>query len=552
MQQFLSFLVLFCVLNSFAQENLRYSNYCYPVTIPIALAANFGELRKNHFHMGIDIKTQGKEGFDLVAVEDGFVSRAKVSTYGYGKAVYIDHPNGKTSVYAHCSKFVGRLDSLVKEEQFRTQNFEVELYFSPKQLPVKKGEVFALSGNTGGSTAPHLHFEIRDTKTEHALNPLVYAYDLPDNRKPTVKRVKVFSLNEQGYADYSKTLEKYIKLVNDTLKIVSDTFAIPANFCSSFGGIGFAFDATDKMDGAENTNGIYGSFLVVDGDTVFGHKMNEISFDNSRYINAHRDLTVAGANYHKSFRNVSNPLEIYTNNGLGVIPIAPGQAKNIVYGAYDEKNNLSKIQFVVVADSGEMGLNFNPSYSNHWYPEDPFEMKRKEWEVVADSFTIYEPYRLMENSDAHICHIGTHLQKKVQVRMRLNNPTKAIEKYYIAVGNKALSTKYNDGWLEASTNVAGNLTIKTDEQLPVIKPVNASSIVKSSVLKFYISDAHSGLADYDLFIDDKWMLLEYEYKNNLAFYEISPELKGGEHKVVLVVKDACGNISTWERMITFQ
>ena len=160
------------------------TNYHSPLGIPSILASNFGELRPNHFHMGIDFKTNGKIGYNLYSIEKGFVSRIKVSPYGYGKVIYIDHPNGVTSVYAHCSEFKDQIDSIVRVTQIREENYAVEIFPKKNEIRVARGQVIGISGNTGGSTAPHLHFEIRDTKTEHALNPLVYGFDLPDTKKP--------------------------------------------------------------------------------------------------------------------------------------------------------------------------------------------------------------------------------------------------------------------------------------------------------------------------------------------------------------------------------
>jgi len=544
--------MLLVSLWSSAQSDL--SRYHPPLNIPLILAGNFGELRPNHFHMGVDFKTQGKEGFELSSIDEGYISRVKISTFGYGKAVYIDHPNGVTSVYAHCSKLLGKLDSIVKLEQYRTENFEIELFFGPTDLPVSRGEVFALSGNTGGSTAPHLHFEVRDTKTEQAKNPLVYAFELPDTRAPQLRKIKAFAVNEQGYLVPGKSIEKVIASSKLGYTISGDTLRIPANFCSNFGGIGLAIDMVDRLNGAENPCGVYGTFLIVDGDTIFGHKMDAISFDNSRYINSHRDLSSMGNQFHKSFRNCSNPLEIYVKDGLGVIHLEPGIPKNVQFVAYDPKGNSSQLNFVIYPEIGEKASDFNPSAENYWYPEDSYSRKTKSWEVVADSFSIYEPFELKKSSSAHICDVHTSMQKRATIRMKLDNPTLPVEKYFISVstksgGKKPLPTTYSDGWLQAKSNNAGTFSIQSDEVPPVIKPITSSSIIKTSLVKFSVKDALSGLADCDLFINGTWHLLEYEYKGDYVFFEM-PSLENGSHVFKIVAKDACGNTAIWEQEMT--
>lgn len=555
MQKIILYSIAFwmCSIRLFSQNESP--SYHPPLKIPLILAGNFGELRPNHFHMGLDFKTQGKEGLELHAVEDGYVSRVKVATYGYGKVVYVDHPNGKTSVYAHCSKFAGKLDSIVRNEQYRMQKFEVELFPAAGEISLKKGEVFAFSGNTGGSTAPHLHFEIRDTKTEHAQNPLIYAFDLPDKRAPELRKVKVFAVNEQGYLIPGKSQESSIVNTKTGYLITGDTIKIPASFCSSFGGVGLAFDIIDRLDAAENQCGLYGTYLIVDGDTVFGQRTDEISFDNSRYVNSHRDLSAMGSQYHKSFRNVSNPLEIYLGNQLGVIHMLPGQSKQVQLTAYDPKGNTSKLLFVLQALPGEPAVNYNPASEKYWYPEEPFFRSSKTWEVKADSFSIYEPFAIAESAAPHICNVGTPLQKRVTVRMRLDHPKTEVSKYYIAVGTskggkKALSTQYKDGWLEAKTNTAGNFSVQTDEIPPVIKPVSSSVNVTGRQVRFVVTDAHSGIETYNLYINGEWKLLEYEYKGNYMFFDV-PDGLMGEHEVKLVVGDACGNVAEWLKKLNF-
>jgi len=537
--------ICFFSASFFASSQGQFPDYHPPLDIPLLVAGNFGELRSSHFHTGIDFKTQQREGLPIYAIEQGYVARVKVSSFGYGKVVYINHPNGKTSVYAHCSKFLGELGKRIQEEQYRAERFEVELFFVANELPIKKGQKIALSGNTGGSTAPHLHFELRDTKTETAQNPLLYAFDLPDKQKPKLTSLSIVSVNQHGYMIPNKVIE--IPLSSN--KKEGDTVQIPASFCSSSGGIGLAVDMVDFLDGSPNKCGVYGSWLIVDGDTLFGHQINEISFDQMNCVHTHR-LGRTG-NSHKLFRNQDNLLPFYFGNRLGVIPIAPGESKKIHIVAYDPKGNNSSISFTLQAKEGEFAKNYRPSKERFWYPAYGYSRKNNQWEISADAYSIFEPQEIDMKKTPHICQLGTPLNKRITVRIKLENPTLPVEKYYIAVQTKnrkyALATTYKNGWLETKTNMAGELSILSDEIPPEIKLLTKK---KDKIVRLLVIDRESSLYKYDLYVDNKWHLLEYEYKNNSVFFEVDPQWKGAKN-IQIIASDRCGNKATWEQKMTF-
>jgi len=544
---FVIFLCFNTLFFSFSQE--QFPDYHPPLKIPLIVAGNFGELRSSHFHTGVDFKTQQREGHTIYAIERGYVSRVKVSPYGYGKVVYVDHPNGKTSVYAHCSKFLGQLEQRVFAEQIRLQQFEIELFFATDDLIVKKGEPIALSGNTGGSSAPHLHFEIRDTKTEHAQNPLVYAFDLPDSKSPLLKNIKIVAVNNEGYLIPNKTLEFPISTANNKF-FTNDTVKIPPSFCSASGGIGIAVDMIDFLDGASNKCGVYGTWLIADGDTLFGHQQDEISFDHMRYVHSHRIGTKG--NFHKLFRNENNPLSFYRTDQLGVVNIAPGQTKNLHLVAYDLKGNTSIVSFVLKAQNGTPAADYQPSMETFWYPQYGYVRKNSKWELIADSCSIFEPILLNTKKTPHLCEIGTPLNKTATIRIKLENPQLPTEKYYIAVetiqGKRPLATKYNEGWLEATTNSAGEFFVQTDRLPPQIKLLPRAK--NSRRIRLKITDHQSGIATYKLFVDKQWHLLEYEYKGSYVFFDSLPEWKGTKEVKVIVI-DRCGNETTWQQTMSF-
>src|SRR5690554_4080958 len=338
----LAFLFLVICWNLQLQaQTIDYSKYNLhsPLDVPLVLAANFGELRSNHFHTGIDIKTNRRSGYNILSIEDGYVSRIKVSPWGYGHVVYIDHYNGLTSVYAHCEAFVGELADLAFQQQENNEGFEINYYPAKDSLKVKKGQIIAKSGNTGGSTAPHLHFEIRETVTEHALNPLLFGFDIQDTQEPTIRGLKVYALTEEGYRVPNKSKSYTVSGGNGNYSVSGNTVSVDASYTSEKGGIGFSFDVIDKLDAADNVCGINEAFLLVDKDTVFSQNMERISFSSNRQINTHKDYEEfhnRRRHYQKAFKTKNNPLPIYrTMRNNGIIKVSPGNTYPINYIAKD-------------------------------------------------------------------------------------------------------------------------------------------------------------------------------------------------------------------------
>ena len=194
----LATLSLFWISTLLCAQHNYHNQYSLPIDIPIFLSGTFGELRSSNIHAGIDIKTQGREGFPLKAVSDGYVSRVKISTTGYGKVIYINHPDGKTSVYAHLKKFSAPIVHEVRKKQYTTQSYEVELFFEPSELQVSKNEIIGFSGNTGGSSGPHLHFELRETKTQKPINPLLSHYNIEDSVRPVIHSLIAYPIGEDA------------------------------------------------------------------------------------------------------------------------------------------------------------------------------------------------------------------------------------------------------------------------------------------------------------------------------------------------------------------
>ncbi len=561
------FVFLFFCFTSFtflAQKD-QYQNYDLhpPLKIPLVLAANFGELRSNHFHTGLDFKTNRREGYTIYSVEDGYVSRIKVSPWGYGHVVYIDHYNGLTSVYAHCSGFVGAIDSLVKSEQRKNEGFEFECYPEKESVKVKRGQPIALSGNTGGSTAPHLHFEIRDTKTENAINPLLFGWDIQDHRKPTIRGMKVYGLTVEGYRipGVSRTLPVYGG--NGSYRISNNKLTLPSNYSSAEGGVGFAFDAIDKLDGADNVCGIFKAYLLVDGDTVFTQNMTEISFYSNRYINCHKDYEEfhqRRKHFHKAFKTVHNPLPIYPSaKNNGIISILPGEQKMIEYICEDTEGNTASVNFQLELLSGEMNPKsrwFEPTH-NYLFPDSAFMEMGDDYLVLFPPGLLYEPTPLVFGYQNGITFgsPSVPLQEFYKVMLKIEDQKLPNEKYIISRTNQygrkyAERSEVEDGWITSWVRSFGTFKVDIDTIPPTIVRKNfvPNANVRGKTLRWSIQDDLSGVAEYNIFIDDEWHLLSYEPKNGIGYYFEVPSHVQGRRTVKIRAEDYCGNttIETYE------
>ncbi len=554
--------ILFCCFGLSARGQDVKGKYHSPLGIPLVLSSNFGELRPNHFHMGLDFKTNGREGYNLYSIADGYVSRIKVSPYGYGQVVYIDHPeDGITSVYAHCSEFKGQVDSIVRATQEKEQNFAIEFFPKPGEILLKKGEIFALSGNSGGSSGPHLHFEIRDTKTEAAMNPLLFGFDIADHKAPEIRRVKLYSITKDGYRHPGKAVSKTVTQGGSGYYISDHTITIPANYCTKTGGIGLAFDVIDRFDGANNQCGLYGSILMVDGDTIFGQQSDQIPFECTRYVNSHKDYEDYQANrrkYHKCFKTTENCLPIYRYGDNGMIPVQPGDQKKVRYVAYDAKGNKSVLNFTIEVLDGQMSFSDDVVKDlTYLTPSHPMLLENEHRKAEFGRTTVYEPLKLYEsglNTNIGEASIPVQSAYKLHVKSTAENDGKHYMEIITAKGKKrALTVTYENGWYTAESKYFGTYGLKRDVTGPWIGTPNFGGAYSTSMkrMTWKISDQQSGIADYDLFIDGKWYLLSYDYKTGSVIFNRPKELTG-KHEVVVKVKDECGNVTEWKREMTFR
>jgi len=318
------------------------TDFRMPLELSPSLSGSFGEIRPGHFHSGSDFRTNQREGYPVYAVSDGYVSRLRVQIGGFGNAVYISHPNGYTTVYAHLQRFNAQMERTLLAHQYRTKTYGVDIPMLPIEIPVKKGDIIAWSGNTGGSAGPHLHFEVRDSKTEETVNPELFGIHVPDNIRPTIAGLYMYRMNGKPFDE--NTVRQYFSLVKSGSRYTLNKMPV-INFS---GDVGFGINTYD-VQAAGNNNGVYSIELQMDGQTIYLSEMERFSFANSRAVNSHMDYPFrmkSGTVVTKSFVEPGNPLRIYktlVNNGL--INLTDDRVHEMKYIVKDVSGNTSTLDF---------------------------------------------------------------------------------------------------------------------------------------------------------------------------------------------------------------
>ncbi len=539
----------------FSQKKYPQNTFRNPLDIPIVLAGTFGELRSNHFHSGIDIKTQGVSGKKVYTAKEGYVSRIKVSLWGYGKALYVTHPNGYTTVYGHLSKFSDKIEKYVKAKQYEKESFAIQLFPGKNELTIDKDEIIAFSGNTGGSSAPHLHFEIRDTGTEKIINPLLFGYEVKDNIAPKLLGLRVSPLNTTSAVNsISATQEiRFTKKSNHTF--VADSI-------TAIGTIGLAIKTHDLLNAAPNKNGVYSVDMYVNDTLKYHHDLETFAFSESKYINLLIDYELYAKKrrrYQKTYIEKANKLSIYKNNiGKGSLTIKNNKNYDVTIVIKDIEDNKTSL---IIPIQG----------NNHIKPilkkdtKTPYFVKHTEYTVFKEGNseirfpknTFYEDLYLdykAETNKATVHKPIVPLHKKYTIAFFTDSLTSSQKKHaYIGLKKKnyfsfigATQTKNK---LHAKTKHLGDFYIKYDSIAPKIYKPNftiGQNINKHKTLSIRIKDTHTGIKNYYATIDGKWTLMEYNPKNNKLTYNLNDlAATNTKHTFKIKVRDLLGNTKTF-------
>lgn len=551
-------------------QGINSGYYASPLDIPLFLSGNFAELRGEHFHGGIDLKTQQVIGKNVLAAANGYVSRLKVQTGGYGKSLYITHPNGTVTVYGHLDRFRPDINQYVVEQQYRQKSFAIDLYLPKDKFPVLQGEMVALSGNTGSSGGPHVHFEIRRELDQTPLNCLKYGFDITDNIAPILSKLVVYPLT-----DTSRVSGRTTKLIYRPVR-VNGTHIINNNHpVDVYGAIGVGIEAFDLLNGSSNRCGIYSIEMIVNDQQVYHQVMDEVPFDLTRYINAHIDYeekVKSNSKIHKLYVLPNNRLNIYTVGAdRGVLIIPADSAVNVIVKVSDVAGNLSKVNFVLRgSDFSNSPMALPVVVPGIYYRYDKeVRVSTNQYEVAIPAYSLYDDTKLdFQWSDAPAT-LGTyskallagrptiplHLPAKISIRDHTVPPslrTKALLANISESGKVMSAQGQAEGpVITCETRKLGMYVVMVDTVAPRITPINITrgkNMKGTGSIRFRIRDDLSGIESYQGYIDHQWVLMEYDPKNELLFYEIDPTriAKQPNHLMELFVTDTKGNTASFK------
>ncbi|MCZ4696328.1 M23 family peptidase [Ancylomarina euxinus] len=559
---------------SIRAHNIPKNYFRSPVDFKITLSGTFAELRNNHFHSGIDIRTF-TTGKKVYAIADGIVSRIKISEGGYGKALYIDHPNGYTSVYAHLNKFSPKIEAFIKSQQYKNKKFEVDIDLSKMEshkkelFKFKKSNVIAYSGNTGSSMGPHLHFEIRETKSEKPINPLLLDFKILDTTAPMIYSLYVYSLDKNSSVN-GQNVRQAFKL--STLN--KNNFILKTNKMILHGKIGFAIYTEDLLDNTWGKCGINKLQLKINDSLVTNYSLNKFSFDESSYINSHIDYELnheIKRKVHKAFIEPNNKLSFYSEMKTdGSYNFNENKNYSIEFSVFDSYQNRAKLQFTAKGDTTSVSFpektftrlfkyedenKFSEAGIDLKFPKDCFYSNLEfDYSTSTDSSFLSAIY--------HIHQQNVALNKHFSLSIKLDEIDQDLSDKLVVVQidkDGKLSSEggvYINGYIKTKTKNLGNYAVSIDTLAPSITTktdYKNKNIKNLKFIDFTIKDNLSGIKSYHGEIDNKWVLFEFDKKENRLFYTFDKSRlpSNKKHQLKLIVTDAVGNIGQYSCEFTW-
>ncbi|MCC6286715.1 MAG: M23 family metallopeptidase [Chitinophagaceae bacterium] len=556
----LFFPLLLLAFNGSAQTSSVYPKTYFqnPLKIPVSLAGNFGELRPNHYHMGLDYKTNRVENIPVYAAADGYVAKVKIEPFGYGRAIYINHINGYTTLYAHLNDFYPDLEKYIKEQQYKLESWQVFLDIPTGLFPVKKGQFIANSGNAGGSMGPHLHFEIRNTLSETNLNPMLFGLNIPDNVPPTIQRVAIYDRNKSTY-EQSPVL---IPVKGSAKGYITTPAVIPVKSDK----ISFAVTSYDTHSGSSNPNGIYEGILYDNDVESMRFTMNNINYDDTRYMNAHIDYKTK-ANGGPYLQHLSELMgytnSIYTHGkGSGIINLSDGRPHNIRIVTKDADGNSASVSFAVKYSPVKAPA--TPMSGKMFYPlmlnvgegseDGDFYIGEK---GLYDSVRI--AYKRTPAAAGPVVVSAVHtigaayipLQEAMVVRIKPTavltpgQKNRIVMQRFAGTKKGIVKVEWQGDWAMAKFRDFGSFQLVVDNEPPEIIPVgfkDSANLSKATKMLFTVKDNLDEFKNFRAELDGKWLRFTNDKGRNFV-YVFDEYCLPGAHTLKLSVSDEAGNVT---------
>lgn len=556
-------MLLCCLLNVLAGSAQIFDTPDYPkgyfrnpLNIPISLSGNFGELRANHYHMGLDLRTNKVENLPVFAAADGYIARIKIEPGGFGRAIYINHPNGYTTLYAHLNNFLPAIDQYVKQRQYALESWNVLLELGPDVFPVKKGDFIAYSGNTGGSQAPHLHFEIRRTDNDINVNPMLFGLPLPDNTTPNILRLAIYDRNASTYERSPK--------IFPVKKSGNNFTTTPSLLRVSTSKISLAISGTDTHSGSTNPNGIFETILYDQDEPIAGFRMDNISYNDTRYLNAHIDYRTRnlGGPYLQHVSELPGYISsIYKHvKSDGVLDISDGEVHRIKLLVKDAYGNTSTLVTNIQYDGSAVVPSTQTGQGKVFYPLmlDGYEADNAEFYLGEASLydSVFIRYSTAASaapgavSNMHV--IGSPyipLHTGLLVRIKPNRTLTGAEKDRVVMlrvtgtRKEVQKVEWNSDWAAARFREFGNYQLVLDQEPPVIVPVgfaDGANLSKASRIIFTVKDNNTSFKNFRAELDGKWLRFTND-KGRSFIYTFDEKCPAGAHELTISVQDEAGN-----------
>ena len=527
-----------------------------PFDFDLLLSANFGELRSDHFHAGVDFKTQGVTGKEIKCVADGYICRAKVDVTGYGQALYVMH-DGFMTVYAHLDRFPDGVAERVRKYQYSKERFDVEVNFKPGEFPVKAGELLAYAGNTGYSFGPHLHFELRDGTGNELYNPLpFYKDEIEDTRAPKATAIVVYPRQGKG-ALSARSTSRVFKLRNGVL----------ADTIDAWGDIAFAVEALDYMDNTTNKYGIYRTELLVDGKLYFESQMDNISFNENKlilsFLDKGRERRDEGV-FQKLFVAPNNNFrELKTGGSKGWVTIDQERLYKVECRLVDYHGNSCVLDIVVRGKRCEIA---KPSGDGLLSWRSKNTVSAPGARLVISKGELFDDACLTITNDS-VCTISggyastgeeVFFRRGAQLSLSAAGMDVADKsKLYIYEIEEDENTwirnsRYADGYVVGKISSQGRYAIGVDTVPPVLRPVNEKKWMKNAMVVFELYDDETRATSFHGTLDGEFVLFGYNRKNRRLTLDLQQEnIKRGSHELKVVATDACGNSTVFEKSIEY-